>query len=167
MTGDGLYLGLSQLMICNVIFHWSFRWVFVKIMWICCWRFRGNSGVHFATPFATRFATKKWSWKNGRNFVKDFVASTQVQSKFWQNPEEILTKEFVAKSCGKMFCHKAPDEKPNEFLTKKQTKETSYTSYTSKILQVVDYHAGVPLQFIPIKLCWERFHEIGFYLSFT
>jgi hypothetical protein len=151
---------------------WFAMWFFIEafvefLLKLCGYVVEDFVAILDATPFATRFATKKWSWKNGRNFVKDFVASTQVQSKFWQNPEEILTKEFVAKSCGKMFCHKAPDEKPNEFLTKKQTKETSYTSYTSKILQVVDYHAGVPLQFIPIKLCWERFHEIGFYLSFT
>ena len=37
----------------------------------------------------------------GENIVKDFVASTQVQTKFWWNPNEILTKEFVANSCGK------------------------------------------------------------------
>ena len=37
----------------------------------------------------------------GENIVKDFVASTQVQTKFWWNPNEILTKEiFVANSCG-------------------------------------------------------------------
>ena len=34
----------------------------------------------------------------------------------------------MAKSCGKTFCHKAPDDKSNENLTRETMKEHLYTS---------------------------------------
>ena len=71
-----------------------------------------------------------------------------LQFKFWRNPNEILTKEFVAKSCGKTFCPKAPDEKSDEILAKWKRKKQQRKSLYQNILQVVGNHGGVRSQSI-------------------
>ena len=115
---------------------------------------------------AKRFATRKISSKRerGRNFalwqnvlpqhfatkkiVEILSKISLLQFKFWRNPNEILTKEFVAKSCGKTFCHKAPDEKSDEILTKWKRKKQQRKSLYQNILQVVGNHGGVRSQYI-------------------
>ena len=55
---------------------------------------------------------------------------------------------FVAKRCGKTFCHKAPDEKSNEIPTKGKSINQRHKSLYQNILQVVAFHGGFPLQYI-------------------
>ena len=104
--------------------------------------------IHFATPFAT---------KNDReNFVEISSKISLLQLKFDEIWTNCLTKFwqffFVAKCCGKTFCHKAPDEKSDEILTKWKWKKQQRKSLYQNILQVVGNHGGVPSQFIPISV---------------
>ena len=96
------------------------------------------------TCWQEHFSTQTIHW----NFVKDFVASTEVPVKFERIPHENLTKEFVAKSYGKMFCRKAPDEKSNEIPMQGKSMNKRQKSLYQNILQVVAFHGGVPLQHI-------------------
>ena len=109
------------------------------------WRFFLWQNV-VAKRFATTFCHKKNRQKYRPNFVKIIV---QISSNLsWSNEifDEILTKEFAAKSCGKTFCHKAPDEKSNEIPTKGKSMKQRHKSLYQKILQVVAFHGGSPLQ---------------------
>ena len=133
------YFVLVLLMICNrngitSVGRWEFVKAFVEDFVAIL------VAIHFATPFAT---------KNDReNFVEISSKISLLQFKFWRNPNEILTKEFVAKSCGKTFCHKAPDEKSDEILTKWKRKKQQRKSLYQNILQVVGNHGGVRSQYI-------------------
>ena len=75
-----------------------------------------------------------------------------LQFKFSRNPDEILTKKNVAKSCGKTFCHKAPDEKSDEIPTKLKRKKQRRKSLYQKVLQVVGNHGGVRSLYIYIPI---------------
>ena len=125
---------------------------------------------------AKRFATRKTSkcrgltkfslWQNvlpqhfaTKKIVKISSKISLLQFKFWRNPNEILTKEFVAKSCGKTFCHKAPDEKSDEILTKWKRKKQQRKSLYQNILQVVGNHGGVRSQSLSVFWCCPRYHS--------
>ena len=102
--------------------------------------------IHFATPFAT---------KNDReNFVEISSKISLLQLKFDEIWTNCLTKIwrifFVAKCCGKTFCHKAPDEKSDEILTKWKWKKQQRKSLYQNILQVVGNHGGVRSQIIGV-----------------
>ena len=116
-------------------------------IWTNCltkfWRF------FFCAVVAKRFAT---TFCHKKKIVKISSKISLLQFKFWRNPNEILTKEFVAKSCGKTFCHKAPDEKSDEILTKWKWKKQQRKSLYQNILQVVGNHGGVRSQIIIIYL---------------
>ena len=116
--------------------------------------------IHFATPFAT---------KNDReNFVEISSKISLLQLKFDEISTKFWTKFrrffFVAKCCGKTFCHKAPDEKSDEILTKWKRKKQQRKSLYQNILQVVGNHGGVRSQYIYIYI-YMIYLDISWYIQ--
>ena len=99
---------------CHKKWSWEFRWNFVKdfVASTQVWRNFNEVLDEISTIFlwqnvvAKRFATILLIKKNRWTFVKDFVTSTQVWRNLNEFFDEILTNFFLAKCCGKTFCHK-------------------------------------------------------------
>ena len=97
------------------------------------WRFFLWQNV-VAKRFATRQNFVKIAFKFRQNHRSNFVKFELKQRNLWRKSDEILTKEFVAKSYGKMDCHKNCHEIFNEIFNETRTKSsTKPPRYTKSI----------------------------------
>ena len=103
-------------------------YIYIILWWYCSWIATGlvycqpivENSLKISLKISWQFLwqsilphllLQKSSWKNRWNFVKDFVASTQV----WRNFNEVLD-EISTFFCGKTFCHNIlPQKKSFKF----------------------------------------------------
>ena len=74
-------------------------------------KFRQNARGCEILPSGKTFCYNILPKENCSNFVKHFAASIQVLTKSGRNSHQ----RICGKSCGKTFCHKAPNKKSEKF----------------------------------------------------